>query len=120
MLTRYYDTFRTPTLDLFDTFKLLNDFDVAHVHRRNDTIDEEGVKIELPGTKSADVDVTVEGKHLKISGKTRHGKEFTYQYSLKPNVDIDSISAKLEDGLLDIKLPKKQSESTVKKIIVQS
>jgi len=103
--------------DIFDTFKLLNDVDMSH---RHDTIDEEGIKIEMPGVKPSDVEITVEGRHLKISGKSRHGKEFNYHYSPKSTTDSDAIVAKLQDGLLDIKLPKKQSETSVKKITVES
>lgn len=117
MLSRYYDTMRSPMFDIFDTFKLLNDVNTVH---RHDLIDEEGIKIEMPGVKSSDVEVTVEGRYLKISGKSRHGKEFNYHYSLKPSVDSDAIVAKLQDGLLDIKLPKKQSEASIKKIEIQS
>jgi HSP20 family molecular chaperone IbpA len=118
MLSRYYNTVRTPAFDIFDTFKLLNEFD--SLDQRHDSIDEEGIKIELPGVKPSDVDVTVDGKTLKVTGKSRHGKEFSYVYNLKSTVDIDTVSAKLQDGLLDIKLPKKVPESSVKKISVQS
>lgn len=117
MLSRYYDTMRSPMFDIFDTFKLLNDVDAVH---RHETIDEEGIKIELPGVKPGDVEVTIQGRYLKISGKSRHGKEFSYQYSLKPSIDSDAIVARLQDGLLDIKLPKKQSEVSVRKIDIQS
>lgn len=117
MLSRYYDTMRSPVFDIFDTLKLLNDVDPVH---RCDTIDEEGIKIEMPGVKPSDLTITVEGRYLKVSGKSRHGKEFNYHYSLKPNTDSDAIVAKLQDGLLDIKLPKKQSETSVRKIEIQS
>lgn len=103
--------------DIFETFKLLNDIDTP---QRNDTIDEDGIKIEMPGVKSSDVKVTVEGRYLKVVGKSRHGREFNYHYSLKSNTDSDAIVAKLQDGLLDIKLPKKQSETSVKRIDIQS
>ena len=118
MLSRYYDTMRTPTFDIFDAFKLLHDADP--VTRRYDTIDEEGIKIELPGVKSSEVDVSVEGRSLKVTGKSRHGKEFSYQYNLRSGVDADNITAKLQDGLLDIRLPKKQSDASTRKIEVQS
>jgi len=108
MLTRYYDTMRTPKfVDLFDSFRLLNDFEGTHWTHRADTIDEEGVKIELPGVKAEDVDVTVEGRTLKVTGKSRHGTEFSYAYTVKTSVDETGITAKLQDGLLSVTLPKK-------------
>ena len=117
MLTRYYDSIRTPVFNLLDPFKVFNDFEMTSYQRQLDSIDEEGIKIELPGVKSTDVDITVEGRTLKVSGKSRHGKEFSYAYNLRSTVDESGIVAKLEDGLLSISLPKKQ-ESTARKIHV--
>lgn len=119
MLTRYYGTTRTPMFDLFDPFKVFDDLETSSRRSRLDTIDEEGIKIELPGVKATDVDVSVEGRTLKVLGKSRHGKEFSYSYSLKSTVDDSGIVAKLEDGLLTITLPKKQ-ESSARKIQVSS
>lgn len=120
MLTRYQDTMLTPTfVDLFEPFKLLNDFEGTHWRHRTDTIDEEGIKIELPGVKAEDIDVSVEGRTLRVTGKNRHGKELTYAYTLKSTIDDTAISAKLQDGLLSITLPKK-SEATARKIVVVS
>ncbi|NBO99468.1 MAG: Hsp20/alpha crystallin family protein [Proteobacteria bacterium] len=117
MLTRYYDSIRTPVFSLFDPFKVFNDFETSSLQSRLDSIDEEGIKVELPGVKAADVDVTVEGRTLKVSGKSRHGKEFSYVYNLRSTVDESGIIAKLEDGLLSISLPKKK-ESSARKIQV--
>jgi HSP20 family molecular chaperone IbpA len=115
MLTRYHDTFRSPTLDLFDSFGLFSDLTSSRT--RSDTIDDEGIKIEMPGVRSNDLDVSVEGRTLKIAGKSRHGKEYSYTYSLRNVVDESLIEAKLQDGLLEIKLPKKL-ESKARKITV--
>lgn len=114
MLSRYYDTIRPSALDLFDPFKVLYGLESSGIRHQSDTIDEEGIKIELPGVKASDVDVTVENRSLKVSGKSRHGKEFSYSYSLRSSVDESNISAKLEDGLLTITLPKKQDSSSRK------
>lgn len=119
MLTRYYDTVRTPMFDLFESFKFLDDYDKTAYRRRNDTIDEDGVKIELPGVKASDVDVAVDGRILKITGKSRHGVEFNYAYTLKSTVDDSAIAASLVDGLLTISLPKKE-EHAPRKITVTS
>ena len=119
MFTRYYDTTRTPTFDLFDPFKVFNELETTSLRHRADTIDEEGIKIELPGVKATDVDVTVEGRTLKVSGKSRHGKEFRYVYNLKSAIDESEISAKLEDGLLSVSLPKKK-ENSARKIPVST
>lgn len=117
MLVRYSDTMRIPTFDLLDSFKFFSDYDRGIARHRNDAIDEEGVKIELPGVKAADVDVTVDGRTLKVTGKSRHGTEFNYTYTLKTIVDDSAITAQLTDGLLTISLPKK-TENSARKIVV--
>lgn len=112
MLSLYSDI---PAFDIFDTFKYLNDFDRQHSKRRPDTIDEAGLKIEMPGVAASDLNITVDNRHLKISGKSRHGKEFTYTYTLKAHVDEASITAKLKDGLLEVSLPRR-SDAVPRKI----
>lgn len=112
MLTRYYDGFRSPAFDLFDTFGLLADLPTK---TRSDVVDSTGIKIEMPGVRSEDLDVSVEGKTLRISAKSRHGKEYSYAYSLRASVDESGIEARLQDGLLEISLPKK-TESKARKI----
>lgn len=114
MLVRYNDTMRVPTFDLLDPFRFFSDLDRSASRHRHDTIDEEGVKIELPGVKASDVDVTVEGRTLKVIGKSRHGTEFSYLYTLKSSVDDAGITARLTDGLLTISLPKKEEHSARK------
>ena len=112
MLTRYYGSARVPMSDLFDALRFFDG--TESLSQRTDQIDDSGIKIEMPGVKTQDLDVSVEGKTLKVSGKSRHGKSFNYTYSLKSNVDVSSITAKLQDGLLDIALPKKAEESARK------
>jgi HSP20 family protein len=116
MLTWYYDSSNSRVLDLLDTFKGFEDFDSRRTAKKTrDTIDEEGIKVELPGVKREDIDITVEGRTLKINGKSKHEKTFSYSYSLRSSVDESAITASYEDGLLEIKLPKKQ-ESLPRKI----
>jgi HSP20 family molecular chaperone IbpA len=61
----------------------------------------------------------VDGRTLKVSGKSRHGKEFSYTYTLRSTVDDSAIAASFQDGLLEISLPKKQ-ETTVRKIPISA
>ena len=118
MLTWYYDTVRTPASEFFDILKTFDDLDKLPTRKLKDVFDEEGLKIEMPGVKSSDLDLTVEGRTLKVKGKSRHGRDFSYTYSLHSNVDSEAISAKLQDGLLEISLPKKP-ESTPRKITIE-
>ena len=119
MLTWYYDSHRSNVNDLLDVFNIFEDAKKnAASHKSMSTIDNEGIKIEMPGVKHTDLDVTLQGKTLKISAKSKHGKEHSYSYVLKSSVDESSITASLQDGLLEIKLPKKP-ESAVRKIEVK-
>jgi len=114
MITRYYDTFRSPAFDLLDSFGIFGTDLKTH---RADSVDGEGIKIEMPGVGQSDLDVTVEGRMLKITGKSRTGRDFSYTYTLKSNVDETAIQAHLQDGLLEVKLPKK-ADSKARKIPV--
>jgi HSP20 family molecular chaperone IbpA len=115
MLTKYYEPLLSTNLDpFFDSFLNLGTI------RRSDAVDNDGIKIELPGVKAGEVDVNVEGRTLHVTGKTRHGKEFSYSYRLRNDVDVDSITARLSDGLLDIGIPRKESTTRTRKIQVAS
>jgi len=115
MLTWYYDLPRSHRFDLFDMFD-----DLAKKPKSlRDQVDETGIKIEMPGVTSSDLDVTVEGKLLKVKGKSRHGKEYSYSYSLSSSVDESKITASLKDGLLELSIPKLQ-EDFARKIKVES
>lgn len=114
MLTRYYDPILSTAFDLFP------DYVWTSSNKRSDTIDKNGIKVELPGVKSCDLEVTVEGKQLHVNGKNRHGKNFNYVYSISGNVNADKISAKFYDGLLEIELPKKEDISSKRRIEIQT
>lgn len=112
MLTRY-EKFHLPTLDLLDSFGFFGE--LSNAKPKSDVIDDEGIKIEMPGVSQTDLDVSVEGRILKVSGKSRHGKDFSYSYTLRGTVDESLIKARLQDGLLEISLPKK-ADSKARKI----
>jgi HSP20 family protein len=91
------------------------------------------VKTELPGIKSEDLDVKLEGGTLSIRAerkeevkedKTHHTRERYYgQYfrsvKLPYPVREDKVSATLEEGVLEIRLPKAE-EVEAKKIEVKA
>ena len=114
MLTKYYEPLLSTNLDPF-----LDSFLNVGTIKRSDVVDNDGIKIELPGVKAGEVDVNVEGRTLHVTGKTRHGKEFSYSYRLHSDVDFDSITARLADGLLDIGIPRKESTVQKRKITVE-
>lgn len=77
------------------------------------------VSVDLPGLKSNEVRVDLEGQNLKISGERRrrnheddasyyeraHGK-ILRKFTIPDNIDTNRIVAQFEDGVLKILLPK--------------
>ena len=82
------------------------------------------VDAEVPGLSAEDVKIDVEKNVLTLSGERKVEKEeregtyrrverhyggFSRSFSLPETVDTDSISADLKDGVLELKLPKKEA-----------
>lgn len=86
------------------------------------------VKVDMPGVLKNDVVVTFEGESLVIEGNIKQGDEekfilrersnhFKRELFLSEEVDHNSISAKLENGVLSILIAKK--EKNIKKINIE-
>ncbi len=117
MLVRYNNIMHSSAFDLFNAFRLFGDLDKNVIDHRSDSLDEDGIKIELPGIKISDVNVSIDDRVLSVSGKSRRGIEFNYSYTLKSLVDVQAVTAKLTDGLLTISLPKKETLGARKVVI---
>lgn len=92
------------------------------------------VKADLPGIKEEDLDISVTGNRLTISGKREEEKveesgsyyfrersngAFTRSFVLPDNVISDQIQANMQDGVLTLRIPK-APESQPKKIAIKS
>jgi HSP20 family protein len=92
------------------------------------------LRAELPGVKREDVDISIDGNVLTFKGERKLEKEesgrkyhriersygsFVRQFQLPTNVDATSVEAQLTEGVLTLKLPKKQ-ELKARKIEVKS
>ena len=92
------------------------------------------VRAELPGVASQDVDVSVSGERLVISGEKKSAKEsktdgwlhretslgaFSRTLTLPESVDPDKVSAKFENGVLVVTMIK-QAANKAHKIPVTS
>ncbi len=92
------------------------------------------VRADLPGVKSDDLEVTLTGKRLQISGRReaeqasdsdtvytleRSYGTFTRVFTLPESVDANQISTDLRDGVLTVVLPKKP-EAQPKRIAIGS
>jgi HSP20 family protein len=80
------------------------------------------VEADLPGVRREDVDIELVGNQLAISGEikekertgvlrkhTRRVGRFEYRVSLPNQVDAEKIEAKLNDGVLQVRIPKMES-----------
>ena len=89
---------------------------------------------DLPGVKQDDLDVTVTGNRLTISGKREseaadegeryHAYEraygtFSRSFTLPEGASLDELNAELNDGVLRISVPKK-SEVQAKKVAIKA
>ena len=87
------------------------------------------VKAEVPGCKAEDIDISVQGNTLSISGQKKHEKEnkekgfyyaersygsFRRDLTLPSEVEPASIEASYKDGILSIRMPKSERAKAVK------
>lgn len=85
------------------------------------------VRIELPGVKKEDVEITITQDILTIKGKRqreqkeekegyhrveRYYGEFQRSVRLPGGVDADKVEATYKDGVLEIRLPKREESKT--------
>jgi len=74
------------------------------------------VRAELPGMKREDVQIELSGNELCISGEVdqeqhentlkRRSGRFSYRMSLPSDADTDNINARMNEGILTVRLPK--------------
>ena len=87
------------------------------------------VKAEVPGCKAEDIDISVHGNTLTISGEKKQEKEekaknqyhversygsFRRDLSLSSEVDPHKVDATCKNGVLSIRLPKTEKTKAVK------
>jgi HSP20 family protein len=87
-------------------------------------------KADLPGVKQDDLEVSITGNRLQISGKRDEEKEakddtfYTYErsygsfsrtFTLPDTADAEHVKTELQDGVLSLVVPKKP-EAQAKKI----
>jgi HSP20 family protein len=87
-----------------------------------ETADSYKFRVDLPGVKEADVEVSLTGNRLTISGQREEEKRedsdryhsyecsygsFTRSFSLPEGTDPDNVKAEMKDGVLDVTVPKR-------------
>ncbi len=91
-------------------------------------------KADVPGVKEGDIEVTVTGNRLSISGKRDAEKQdrsdtyYTYErsfgsfarsFTMPPDADLSGVRAELKDGVLHVQVQRKP-EQQPKKVAIQS
>ena len=103
---------RSPTLDVTET-------DRAYV-----------VKLEMPGVAKEDVQISVEGRVVSVQAQTQRSEErkegervlyrersfssYARSFTLPAEIDPADVNATLEQGVLNMSLPKRSAQSTAK------
>ena len=77
------------------------------------------IEVELPGVDKKDIEISVAGRRLTISGerkekeragilrrRTRSVGRFEYDIQLPGDIDEEGINASLADGVLTVRVPK--------------
>jgi HSP20 family protein len=90
------------------------------------------VKADLPGLKKEDITISFEDNILSIKGekkeeKTEEGKtylrserfcgSFIRDFPINAEIDVEKVNAKYNDGVLELALPKKETEKNKVKTI---
>ncbi len=80
------------------------------------------VSVELPGVRASDLEVSVAGAQLRVTGRKRKGVprgvishlcsersygQFTRAVALRWPIRVEAATAELRDGLLTVRLPKR-------------
>jgi HSP20 family protein len=81
------------------------------------------IDIELPGVKKSDIDVALSGRRLTITGERKEKERsgvlrrrvrsmgmFRYEVLLPGDVDEDSVSAMLDNGVLSVRIAKRSGD----------
>ena len=131
-LSPFSNLFNEVFNEVFDEFG--KDFFESGTYPKVDIRDEDSALIidaEIPGLKKDQVAIEVDNGILRIKGEkksTSDDKQQTYvhrelkhstfcrSFSIGSNIDADKLTAKFENGVLEITLPKKVLTSPVEKV----
>lgn len=95
-------------------FSLMNTNNVSNYYNENEK--EYYLTMDVPGMSKDDIEVTFDNNRLKVSGQRKSDKYDSYKYgkmertfNVPSNVETDKISAKIDNGVLKVLLPKAKS-----------
>lgn len=136
-MDRYFNKFWSPArlwdfepfgLSVFDEDKFFR----SPLTNITDEGDKYSITAELPGLDKGDIEITVHDGILEIKGEQKkeheekkegfvrkeyHSSSYHRSFTIPENIDEENIDAKLDKGILTLKLPKKEVEHKEKKNI---
>ncbi|MFW9878590.1 MAG: Hsp20/alpha crystallin family protein [Candidatus Thorarchaeota archaeon] len=136
-MDRYFNKFWSPTrlwdvepfsLKIFDE----DEFFRSPLTNITDEGDKYSITAELPGLEKGDIEITVHDGILDIKGEQKneheekkdgfirkeyHSSSYHRSFTIPENIDEENIDAKLDKGILTLKLPKKEIKQKEKKKI---
>ena len=101
---------------LFDT--ILNDLEFTNSNIQSDSVQSKGdvyfAKVVMPGIDKKNVSIKSTDEYLSVFVKDKDGKNsLLRKITLAGLVDVNSISSKLINGILEITMPKKEVKDSV-------
>jgi len=94
-------------------------FDTTRSYSPTETEDSHIIEVSVPGFSKKDIEVEVNDGTLIISSEikeeetTKYKQSFSKSYYLPSNLDVDSCSAKLLNGILTVSFDKKVKSKKV-------
>lgn len=109
--------------DIFSPSFFFDDFLTKHTHTPSVDInysdDNITLDMALAGTPKEDINVDVKGGYLNITVNKGEDNKIEKSYKLPEDIDIENVSAKYENGMLNIVLPKSTKVENVKVIDIE-
>ncbi len=76
------------------------------------------VTLDLPGIAKEDLSIGIEGSVVRIESKQQAKRQFKAAYELPQDIDVAASDARLENGVLTLKLAKKVPVSNVAQLSI--
>mgnify|MGYP004459782709 CR=1 FL=1 len=75
------------------------------------------ITVDMPGVQKKDIELTVDKHSVRVIAKTEE-RDYSFNKDMTPELNPDEVTAKLNNGVLDITIQKAE-ESKGKKIAVK-
>jgi HSP20 family protein len=107
-------------LDRFlnDTYSSLGDAGPAHSASVEDLENNYSLTLDVPGVAKEQLDIGIEGDVVRVSSKEDADRKVKAAWRFPLEIDVANSSAKLENGVLTLKLGKKVPVSNVASLAI--